>query len=76
MVSGLINANPVIYQKKERQVRIAPCDSDEYAVEPVDQQEIFDILSLWLYVMLLMSNRHCSHILAPVCILTVHDLFC
>lgn len=46
MVSGLINANPVIYQKKERQVRIAPCDSDEYAVEPVDQQEIFDILSL------------------------------
>ncbi|XP_034693837.1 protein AE7 isoform X1 [Vitis riparia] len=42
MVSGLINANPVIYQKKERQVRIAPCDSDEYAVEPVDQQEIFD----------------------------------
>ena len=46
MGSGLINANPVIYQKKERHVRIAPCDSDEYAVEPVDQQEIFDILFL------------------------------
>lgn len=44
MGTGLINANPVIYQKKERRVRVAPCDSDEYAVEPVDQQEIFDIL--------------------------------
>ncbi|RVW15954.1 Protein AE7 [Vitis vinifera] len=34
MVSGLINANPVIYQKKERQVRIAPCDSDEDIKDP------------------------------------------
>ncbi|RVX06100.1 Protein AE7 [Vitis vinifera] len=49
MVSGLINANPVIYQKKERQVRIAACDSDEYAVEPVDQQEIL-ISSLYDYI--------------------------
>ncbi|XP_022930909.1 protein AE7-like [Cucurbita moschata] len=42
MVSGLINANPVVYQKKERRARNTPCDSDEYAVEPIDQLEIFD----------------------------------
>ncbi|VVA33599.1 PREDICTED: AE7 [Prunus dulcis] len=46
MVSELINANPVIYEKKERRVRSVPTASaDEYAVEPIDQQEIFDILS-------------------------------
>ena len=44
MVSGLINANPVVYQKKERRARNTPCDSDEYAVEPIDQLEIFYIL--------------------------------
>lgn len=48
MVSGLINANPVVYQKKERRARNTPCDSDEYAVESIDQLEIFDILSLFL----------------------------
>lgn len=42
MVSGLINANPVVYQKKERRARNAPCDNDEYEVEPIDQLEIFD----------------------------------
>ncbi|XP_011652630.1 protein AE7 [Cucumis sativus] len=42
MVSGLINANPVVYQKKERRARNTPCDSDEYAVESIDQLEIFD----------------------------------
>ncbi|XP_021818861.1 protein AE7-like [Prunus avium] len=43
MVSGLINANPVIYEKKERRVRSVPsAAADEYAVEPIDQQEIFD----------------------------------
>ncbi|XP_011626917.1 protein AE7 [Amborella trichopoda] len=42
MVSGLINANPVVYEKKERRVRSQPADKDEYAVEPIDQQEIFD----------------------------------
>uniref|UniRef100_A0A5B7AYX7 MIP18 family-like domain-containing protein n=1 Tax=Davidia involucrata TaxID=16924 RepID=A0A5B7AYX7_DAVIN len=42
MVSTLINANPVVYEKKERQVRTAPGDVDEYAVEPIDQLEIFD----------------------------------
>lgn len=47
MVSGLINANPVVYQKKERRARNAPCDNDEYEVEPIDQLEIFDILFLF-----------------------------
>ncbi|XP_020411516.1 protein AE7 isoform X1 [Prunus persica] len=43
MVSGLINANPVVYEKKERRVRSVPsAAADEYAVEPIDQQEIFD----------------------------------
>lgn len=44
MVDGLINANPTVYEKKERRARIPPGDVDEYAVEPIDQQEIFDIL--------------------------------
>lgn len=44
MVSGLINANPVVYEKKERRTRSAPGDVDEYAVETIDQLEIFDIL--------------------------------
>ncbi|XP_073150877.1 protein AE7 [Henckelia pumila] len=42
MVSELINANPTVYEKKERRARIPPVDLDEYAVEPIDQQEIFD----------------------------------
>ena len=40
---GLINANPVIHEKKERRVRQAPETTDENA-EPIDQLEIFDIL--------------------------------
>ncbi|CAI8588247.1 unnamed protein product [Vicia faba] len=44
MVSGLINANPVIYEKKQRQQRSTQSlPADEYAVEPIDQLEIFDI---------------------------------
>ncbi|XP_044466048.1 protein AE7 [Mangifera indica] len=42
MVSGLINANPTVYGKKERRVRSFIGNADEYAVEPIDQQEIFD----------------------------------
>ncbi|XP_039003151.1 protein AE7-like [Hibiscus syriacus] len=42
MVSGLINANPIVYEKKERQVRKVTSVPDEYAVEPIDQEEIFD----------------------------------
>ncbi|KAL7166754.1 hypothetical protein ACSBR2_037432 [Camellia fascicularis] len=45
MVSGLINANPIVYEKKERRARTEPGDVDEYAVEAIDQLEIFDILS-------------------------------
>lgn len=51
MVSGLINANPVVYEKKERRVRGATAVLDEYAAEPIDQLEIFDIL-LNDYIML------------------------
>ncbi|XP_042481878.1 protein AE7-like [Macadamia integrifolia] len=42
MVSALINANPVVYGIKERRVRSAPSDVDEYAIEPINQEEIFD----------------------------------
>ncbi|XP_058103992.1 protein AE7 [Magnolia sinica] len=42
MVSGLINANPVVYERKERRVRSSPSDADEYAVEPIDSLEVFD----------------------------------
>ncbi|XP_011074706.1 protein AE7 [Sesamum indicum] len=42
MVSGLINANPVVYEKKERRSRSTPTHVDEYAVELIDQLEIFD----------------------------------
>ncbi|KAL3630886.1 Protein ae7 [Castilleja foliolosa] len=41
MVVGLINANPIVYEKKERRTRSAPGDVDEYAVEQIDQLEIF-----------------------------------
>lgn len=44
MVSGLINANPVVYEKKERRTRSTPGHVDEYAIETIDQLEIFDIL--------------------------------
>lgn len=43
MASGLINANPVVYERKERQVRSSPTIINENA-ELIDQQEIFDIL--------------------------------
>uniref|UniRef100_A0ACD5UU24 Uncharacterized protein n=2 Tax=Avena sativa TaxID=4498 RepID=A0ACD5UU24_AVESA len=42
MVMGLINANPVVHEKKERRTREAPGNTDENAVEPIDQLEIFD----------------------------------
>ncbi|KAJ4959248.1 hypothetical protein NE237_026359 [Protea cynaroides] len=42
MVSALINANPVVYETKERRVRSAPSDVDEYGIEPINQEEIFD----------------------------------
>ncbi|XP_075102078.1 protein AE7-like isoform X2 [Nicotiana tabacum] len=42
MVSELINANPIVYEKKERRDRSAPSVADEYTAEPIDQLEIFD----------------------------------
>jgi metal-sulfur cluster biosynthetic enzyme len=43
MVSGLINANPIIYEKKQRQQRSTQSlPGDEYTVEPIDQLEVFD----------------------------------
>ncbi|CAH8312231.1 unnamed protein product [Eruca vesicaria subsp. sativa] len=44
MVSGLINENPTVYERKERRVRTDSSNTDEFTVEPIDQLEIFDIL--------------------------------
>lgn len=44
MVSGLINENPTVYERKERRVRTDSSNTDEFSVEPIDQLEIFDIL--------------------------------
>ncbi|MQL92563.1 hypothetical protein Taro_025179 [Colocasia esculenta] len=45
MVSQLINANPVVYERQERRARARqPADDDEYAADPIDQLEVFDIL--------------------------------
>ncbi|XP_061343053.1 protein AE7-like isoform X4 [Gastrolobium bilobum] len=45
MVSGLINANPIIYEKKERRARTATSlPDDDYAVEPIDQLEVLNHL--------------------------------
>ncbi|OVA02849.1 protein of unknown function DUF59 [Macleaya cordata] len=42
MVSQLINANPIVYKRKESRKcdPIAPADVDEYAVKPIDQREL------------------------------------
>uniref|UniRef100_A0A0A8Y6K9 Uncharacterized protein n=1 Tax=Arundo donax TaxID=35708 RepID=A0A0A8Y6K9_ARUDO len=42
MILELINANPVVYEKKERCIRPSHA-RDEDASELIDQQEIFDI---------------------------------
>lgn len=44
MVAGLINANPVVYERKERPSRNDIIDADESAVEAIDEQEVFDHL--------------------------------
>ncbi|KAL6544165.1 Protein ae7 [Orobanche gracilis] len=62
MVAGLINANPVVYEKKERRTRTARSDVDEYAVEAIDELEIFDILlylfNLCLYGLYIKDPEH------------------
>ncbi|XP_047323140.1 protein AE7 [Impatiens glandulifera] len=42
MAPSLINANPVVYEVKDRRTRISTTVVDEYSVEPIDEQEIFD----------------------------------
>ncbi|KAJ0779694.1 putative MIP18 family, Fe-S cluster assembly domain superfamily [Helianthus annuus] len=44
MAPALINANPVVYEKKERPARSRPGDAgfDEYSTELIDQLEVFD----------------------------------
>ncbi|KAF8116980.1 hypothetical protein N665_0013s0039 [Sinapis alba] len=42
MVSGLINENPTVYERKERRVRTDSSNTDEFSVEPIDHLEIFD----------------------------------
>ncbi|KAG8488739.1 hypothetical protein CXB51_016614 [Gossypium anomalum] len=59
MVSGLINANPIVYEKKERRVRNEAAVPDEYAVEPIDQLEIFDILFFFFLIFLLVYATYC-----------------
>lgn len=42
LMSGLINANPVVYQRKERPPRQDISSNDESAVELIDSLEVFD----------------------------------
>ncbi|WOG93490.1 hypothetical protein DCAR_0312774 [Daucus carota subsp. sativus] len=47
MVVGLINANPVVYEKKERRPRTGPVVlEDEYAVESIDHLVNFSLTFL------------------------------
>jgi len=44
MVAGLINANPIVYERKERPSRNDIIGTDESAAEAIDEQEVFDHL--------------------------------
>ncbi|KAG2253597.1 hypothetical protein Bca52824_083733 [Brassica carinata] len=46
MVSGLINENPIVYERKERvrDVRTDSSNTNELSVDAIDQLEVFDIL--------------------------------
>jgi len=44
MIAGLINANPVVYERKERPSRNDITSRDESTVEAIDEQEVFDHL--------------------------------
>ncbi|KAI7733038.1 hypothetical protein M8C21_029831 [Ambrosia artemisiifolia] len=65
MSPALINANPVVYEKKERPVRTRPGDAafDEYATELIDQLE-FDCICIW-FVLFLMFLHHIRDIKDP-----------
>lgn len=64
MVAGLINPNPVVYERKERRVRTPQLDVDEYAVEPIDTLEIYDILLICQKVIEILFDKY-SH---PTCL--------
>lgn len=64
MVVGLINANPVVYEKKERRSRQAPETTDENAAEAIDQLEIFDVLSSLTYL-------HAVYLFFPVILTSI-----
>ena len=49
MVYELVNANPIVYEKKKCRAWSVPTAVEEYAIKPIDQQEVFDILSLQLF---------------------------
>ncbi|KAL6578723.1 hypothetical protein OROMI_008939 [Orobanche minor] len=82
MVAGLINANPIVYDKKEPRTRTAPGDVDEYAVAPIDRLKIFDILLMifsctqtccfmrYIYLIEIICNK----ILAKRRMLTIRDI--
>ncbi|CAH8358869.1 unnamed protein product [Eruca vesicaria subsp. sativa] len=43
MVSGLINENPIVYERKERRdVRTDSSNTNELSVDTIDQLEVFD----------------------------------
>ncbi|KAJ7516014.1 hypothetical protein O6H91_22G038700 [Diphasiastrum complanatum] len=42
MASQLINANPVVHERKARSVRQPTSAHDDLAVEPIDSLEVFD----------------------------------
>ncbi|WOH11561.1 hypothetical protein DCAR_0831050 [Daucus carota subsp. sativus] len=47
MVAGLINANPIVYEKKERRPRTGSVVlEDEYAVESIDHMVVFSLTFL------------------------------
>ncbi|GJN26554.1 hypothetical protein PR202_gb14492 [Eleusine coracana subsp. coracana] len=68
MVTGLINANPVIHEKKERRVRQAPETTDENAAEPIDQLEIFDILLPVFHIFMSCSLLFCCALFIWSCL--------
>ncbi|CAL5436294.1 unnamed protein product [Camellia sinensis] len=56
MVSGLINANPIVYEKKERRARTEPGDVDEVTFTPtVEHCSMATVIGLCLRVKLMRS---------------------
>ncbi|KAI3845837.1 hypothetical protein MKX03_031247 [Papaver bracteatum] len=68
MVQGLINANPVAYERKKRRP-VVPADVDEYTTDPIDQLEVFNILLFLqfnvMYFIFLLVLHHIRDIRDP-----------